>query len=63
MRHWHWFQFVSCGVLTLFLSILSYVVVIAYMRSSGATGLDVATIQKVRYEAISQHSPLPYSVP
>lgn len=64
MRQWHWFQFVSGGVLALFLSILFYVVVIAYMRHSGSTGLDVATIQKVRYNAISHHSSsLPHSSP
>jgi hypothetical protein len=65
MRQWHWFQFVSSGILALFLSILAYVVVIAYIRHSGSTGLDVATIQKVRYEAISQRYPssLPHSAP
>ncbi len=50
----HWFQFVSNGILFLFLGILSYVVVVAYMRHSGSTGLDVATIQKIRYEALHQ---------
>jgi hypothetical protein len=65
MRQWHWFQFVSSGILALFLGILCYVVTIAYMRHSGSTGLDVATIQKIRYEAIPQHSSssLPHSSP
>lgn len=62
MGRWHWFQFVSGGILTLFLSILVYVVVISYTRRSGSTGLDVATIQKIRYEAIPQRSSPP-SIP
>jgi hypothetical protein len=59
MRHWHWFQFVSHGVLALFLGILLYVVIIAYMRHSGSTGLDMATIQKMRYEASPSSLPPP----
>lgn len=55
MRQWHWFQFVSSGILALFLGILFYVVTVAYMRHSGSTGLDVARIQKFRYDAMSQH--------
>lgn len=51
MRRWHWFQFVSNGFLALFLGILVYVVIIAFTRHSGSTGLDVATIQKIRYDA------------
>ena len=50
MRHWHWFQFVSNGILALFLSIMLYVIVIAYTRNSGSTGLDMAAIQKMRYD-------------
>lgn len=56
MARRHWFQFVSGGILTLFMGILTYVVVVAYTRHSGSTGLDVATIQKIRYEAIPQRS-------
>lgn len=52
MQQRHWFQFISIGILALFLSILVYVVSIAYMRHSGSTGMDVATIQKIRYEAL-----------
>lgn len=65
MRHWHWFQFVSSGFLALFLGILLYVVCVAFTRHSGSTGLDVATIQKIRYDALSQRtsSPLPPSPP
>ena len=64
MRHWHWFQFVSNGILVLFLGILVYVVATAYTRRSGSTGLDVAKIQRMRYEAFPQHSlTLPDSAP
>lgn len=65
MRRWHWFQFVSNGILALFLSILLYVVIIAYTRHSGSTGLDVATIQKIRYDALPKHPPssLPHPAP
>lgn len=65
MRHWHWFQIVSSSILVLFLSILAYVVVVAYTRRSGSTGLDIAMIQKIRYEALPQHPPssLPHPVP
>lgn len=65
MRRWLWFQFVPYGILTLFLGILAYVVTIAYTRPSGSTGLDVATIQKIRYEASPQHTSfsLPHPAP
>lgn len=65
MGQWHWFQFVSTGIMALFFGILIYVVTIAYMRPSGSTGMDVATIQKTRYEALSQNKPssLPHIVP
>lgn len=65
MRHWHWFQFVSNGILALFLGLLLYVVGIAYTRHSGSTGLDMATIQKIRYDALPRQStsPLPPSEP
>ncbi|WP_068471395.1 hypothetical protein [Candidatus Protochlamydia phocaeensis] len=59
MRRWHWFQFIAHGVLALFMGIMLYVVYIAFNRHSGSTGLDMATIQKTRYEAI----PGPLSTP
>jgi hypothetical protein len=55
MKNWHWFKFASNGILALFLGILVYVVIIAFQRHSGTTkGLDVATIQKLRYDAQPQ---------
>ena len=54
MRQWHWFQFVSNGILALFLGIMIYVIGIAYTRHSGSTGLDMAKIQKIRYDALPQ---------
>ena len=56
MQRKHWFQFVSNGILALFLGILLYVCFIAYTRHSGSTGLDMAKIQKMRYDASIQHS-------
>ncbi len=54
MKKWHWFQFVSAGFCFIFFSILFYVATIAFMRPSGSTGLDVASIQKIRYEAMQK---------
>ena len=36
----------------LFIGIILYVIVVAYMRHSGSTGMDMATIQKIRYETL-----------
>lgn len=49
----HWFQYASVGFLFLFLGMLCLTIVVAYSRRSGSTGMDVATIQKIRYEAIN----------
>lgn len=57
MQRWHWFQFVSNGVLALFIGIMIYATFIAYTRRSGSTGLDMMTIQKIRYDAISRENP------
>ena len=51
----HWFQFASWAILAFFLGILIYVTAVAFSRQSGSTGMDVATIQKIRYEAAVQH--------
>lgn len=52
----HWIYFVSNGVLALFLGIIVYVIFTAYGRSSGSTGLDMAKIQKMRFEAVQRDS-------
>jgi hypothetical protein len=59
------YLYVSQGVLALFLGIMAYVIVIAYSRRSGSTGLDMAAIQKLRYETVLQESasPSPVSPP
>lgn len=49
MRHWHWFRFASNGIVALFFGIMAYVLFIAFTRQSGATGLDMAGVQKLRY--------------
>lgn len=51
MRHWHWFRFVSKGIVALFFGIMIYVLFIAFTRQSGSTGLDMAGVQKMRYES------------
>jgi hypothetical protein len=56
MQPSHWFQFVSYAILALFLGIILYVVAIAYSRHSGSTGLDMAAIQKIRYNSLPHHS-------
>lgn len=50
MKTQHWFQYVSNGVLILFLGILVLVTAIAYLRRSGSTGLDMTRIQKMRFD-------------
>lgn len=42
------FQFFTCTVLCVFLTLLGTVVIIAYTRPSGATGLSMAKIQELR---------------
>lgn len=56
MRHWHWFQFVSGGILALFLGLLLVVIAIAYARHSGSTGLDIAAIQKMRFDSLPKQT-------
>jgi hypothetical protein len=56
MRNQHWFLFVSTGILTLFFGIMLYVVGLAYTRHSGSTGLDMAAIQKMRYDSVPKHA-------
>lgn len=56
MLRWHWFQFISLGVLIIFFGILFLVVGISYTRHSGSTGLDVGMIQKIRYEDQLKHT-------
>lgn len=48
-----WFQKSAIAVLMTFMGILIYVVIIAYSRRSGNTGLDMAKIQEMRQEANS----------
>lgn len=49
MRHHYWF--ICHGILALFTGLMLYVTYVAFSRHSGSTGLDMAHIQKVRYEA------------
>jgi hypothetical protein len=63
MRRWHWFRFVSNGIVALFFGIMIYVIVIAFTRQSGSTGLDMGSIQKMRYEAQQYSKILPSPTP
>ncbi|KIC74394.1 hypothetical protein [Candidatus Protochlamydia amoebophila] len=46
------FQFVFYGILALFTGLMIYVTYVAFTRLSGSTGLDMARIQKVRYDSL-----------
>lgn len=51
MRQWHWFRHVSNSIVALFFGIMIYVIFIAFSRQSGSTGLDMGSIQQMRYAA------------
>lgn len=46
-----WFQKVATGVLILFMGIIGVVIAVAFSRPSGSTGMDMAKVQQIRYEA------------
>lgn len=50
------YLYLSHGVLALFVCIIIYVIGVAYTRRSGSTGLDMAAIQKLRYETVMKDS-------
>lgn len=54
MRRWHWFQWISHSVLLLFMGIIVYVIFIAFSRDSGSAGIDMSTIQKVRFDTFTK---------
>lgn len=43
-----WFQATFIGVFCLFIGMIALVIVVAYGRRSGNTGLDMAKIQNLR---------------
>lgn len=57
----HWSFFISNATLALFLGIIIFVVIIAFARDSGSTGLDMAAIQKMRHDAVVQDSKISFS--
>lgn len=61
MNQRYLFSFISCSILVLFFCIMLYVIGIAYLRHSGSTGLDMATIQKIRFDSLPKKSnpPIP----
>jgi len=44
------FYCVSIAILFLFIAIMAFAILIAFSRRSGSTGMDIAEIQKQRYE-------------
>lgn len=52
------FLYLSHAILALFMGIIIYVIAVAYMRHSGSTGMDMAAIQKMRYDAVQKDSSL-----
>lgn len=50
------FLYFSYFVLALFMGIIICVTTLAYSRRSGTTGMDMASIQKVRYETAMKDS-------
>jgi uncharacterized membrane protein YukC len=48
MKKWHWFQYILNGVGILFFGIMIYVTYIAFSRSTGSLGLDMAKIHQKR---------------
>lgn len=48
---WHWFQYLAAGIIFTFFVLMIYVSYISFSRHSGVTKLDMAKIQKMRYEA------------
>lgn len=50
----HWFRFFPSGIFFLFFSIMVYVTYIAFSRHSGSTHLDMAKMQKIRYDLAIQ---------
>ncbi len=48
-----WFQLAVVSIASLFLGLMVLVVIIAYSRPSGVTGIDMAKIQLMRHEAAS----------
>jgi len=51
-----WFKVVAYGICTIFIAVMAFVGFKAYTRRSGNTGLDMAKIQQMRYEANRKNS-------
>jgi len=51
MKRFKWFQTTATTILFLFSALMLLVTIMAYMRRSGSTGMDMAQIQQIRFEA------------
>lgn len=47
-QRFRWFQKTATAIFLTFMSIIVFVIVVAYSRHSGNTGLDMAKIQQIR---------------
>lgn len=45
-----WFQMVSTATLLLYFGMMALTVILALMRQSGSTGLDMAKIHQMRFD-------------
>jgi hypothetical protein len=55
LRKLRLFQKAAIGTGVLFFGIMGLVILVAYSRSSGSTGLDMAKVQKLRYDLNHPH--------
>jgi hypothetical protein len=51
---WRLFQKAAVGILVLYFGLMLYVTVIAHMRKSGSTGMDMGQVQLLRAEALKK---------
>lgn len=56
MKHAHWFRWISALFLFIFFGLMILTTGVAFTRRSGSTGLDMGTVQKIRYDALPKPS-------
>lgn len=44
------FKAVAIAIFSTFMGLMLFVTIVAYVKTSGRTGLDMAKVQKMRYE-------------
>jgi hypothetical protein len=53
IKQFKWFQKAAIGITCLFFGLMVLVVIVAYSRSLGVTGIDMAKVQLMRQKAAS----------